>query len=88
MYQNISDDKCAGSWLLAIPSPNLSIITRVFREASSSHLCLPSSELREGGWVGKHVGTKGEVVDRFGDAVQCCPEIPGDSWRTRHVHGP
>ena len=24
VYQNISDDKCAGSWLLAIPSPDLS----------------------------------------------------------------
>ena len=39
-YQNISDDKCAGSWLLAIPSPNLSLSTTVFREAFSAHLCL------------------------------------------------
>ena len=84
VFQNISDDKCAGSWLLAIPSPALSMSSRVFREALSSHLCLPSPELREGGWVGRPVGTRGEVVDKFGDAVLCCAEIPGDSWRTRH----
>ena len=25
VYQRISDDKCAGSWLLAFPSPDLSL---------------------------------------------------------------
>ena len=45
VYQNLSDDKCAGSWLLAIPSPDLSLSFRVFREAFSAHLSLPSSEL-------------------------------------------
>ena len=24
------------------------------------------------------------VVDKFGDAVMCSNQIPGDSWRTRH----
>ena len=84
VYQNIADDKCAGSWLLAIPSPNLSLSTRVFREAFSSHLCLASPEVKAGGWVGRPVGSKGEVVDKFGDSVQCCKEITGDSWRKRH----
>ena len=84
VYQNISDDKCAGSWLLAIPSPDLSLSTKVFQEAMSSHLCLPSPELMAGGWVGKPVGSRGETVDKFGDSVQCCNEIPGDSWRKRH----
>ena len=83
-YQNISDDKCAGAWLLAIPSRDNRLSTAVFREALSAHLCLPSPALREGGWVGRPVGTKGEVVDKFGDVVLCCPEIPGDSWRHRH----
>ena len=30
------------------------------------------------------MGTKGQVVDKFGDTVLCCGEIPGDSWRFRH----
>jgi hypothetical protein len=56
----------------------------VFRESLSAHMCLPSPALREGGWVGRPVGTKGKVVDKFGDVVLCCPEIPGDSWQHRH----
>ena len=28
--------------------------------------------------MGKPVGTKGQVIDKFGDAVLCCHEIPGD----------
>ena len=82
VFPNIAEDKCAGSWLLATPSPDLSLSVKVFREAFSSHLCLPSPELRDGGWVGKPVGTKGEVVDKFGDSVMCCNQVPGDSWRT------
>ena len=83
-HQNISDDKCAGAWLLAIPSRDNCLSTPVFREALSAHLCLPSPALREGGWVGRPVGTSGQVVDRFGDTILCCSEIPGDSWRHRH----
>ena len=30
------------------------------------------------------MGTKGHVVDKFGDAVLCCTEIPGDGLRSRH----
>ena len=79
VYQNVSDDKCAGSWLLAIPSRDNCLSAPVFREALSAHLCLASPALRKGGWVGKPVGTKGQVIDKFGDAVLCCHEIPGDS---------
>ena len=71
-------------WELAIGNPDLSLSARVFRDAFSSHLCLPSPELRDGGWVGRPVGSKGDVVDKFGDSVMCCNQIPGDSWRTRH----
>ena len=84
VYQNVSDDKCAGSWLLAIPSRDNCLSSSVFKEALSAHLCLASPALRQGGWVGKPVGTKGQVIDKFGDAVLCCGEIPGDSWRHRH----
>ena len=34
--------------------------------------------------MGKPVGIKGQVIDKFGDAVLCSGEIPGDSWRHRH----
>ena len=61
-----------------------SLSTPVFREAISAHLCLSSPALREGGWVGRQVGTRGVVIDMFGDSVLCCKEIPGDSWRHRH----
>ena len=72
-------------WELAIGNPDLSLSARVFREAfSSSHLCLPSPELRDGGWAGRPVGSKGDVVEKFGDSVMCCNQIPGNSWRTRH----
>ena len=34
--------------------------------------------------MGRTVGTRGEVIDRFGDSILCSNEIPGDSWRHRH----
>ena len=34
--------------------------------------------------MGQQVETRGEVIDKFGDSVLCCKEIPGDSWRHRH----
>ena len=40
--------------------------------------------MRDGGWVGKAVGSQGEVIGVFGDEVTCCKEIAGDSWRHRH----
>ena len=83
-FPNISDDKCAGAWLLATPSTDLGLSTPVFKEALSAHLCLPSPAVRDGGWVGKAVGSQGEVIGVFGDEVTCCKEIAGDSWRHRH----
>ena len=59
VYQNVSDDKCAGSWLLAIPSRDNCLSTKVFREAMSSHLCMGSPALRDGNWIGRPVGTSG-----------------------------
>jgi hypothetical protein len=53
-------------------------------EALSAHLCLPPPALRVGGWVGRPVGTKGATVDKYGDSIMCCGEIPGDTWRKRH----
>ena len=84
VFQNIADDKCAGAWLLALPSGDNSISSSVFKEALSNHLCLPSPAIRSGGWLGKQVGTKGQIVDKFGDSVLCCNEIVGDAWRSRH----
>ena len=61
VYQNVADDKCAGSWPLAIPSRDNCLSTPVFKEALSAHLCLESPSLWAGGWVGRTVGTRGEV---------------------------
>ena len=55
-YQNISDDKVAGRWLLATPGSELNISGSAFQEAMSAHLCLPSPAIVNGGWVGKPVG--------------------------------
>ena len=83
-FPNISDDKVAGRWLLATPSSNLTISSPAFKEALSSHLCLPSPAVINGGWLGKPVGKRGMVIDKFGDNVLNCNEIFGDSWRKRH----
>ena len=80
VFQNVSNDKVAGRWLLATPSQDLSMSTPICKEAMSAHLCLPSPAVRDGGWVGKRVGGRGVVSDKFGDAVMCCKEICGDSW--------
>ena len=84
VFPNIADDKVAGRWLLATPSRDLSMSTPVFKEAMSAHLCLPSPAIRDGGWVGKRVGGRLKVIDKFGDAVMCCHDICGDTWRRRH----
>ena len=81
VFPNISDDKSAGRWLLAIPSLDLGMSAPVFKEAMSAHLCLPSPAIRDGGWEGKSVGSKGIRIDKFGDSVMNCSEIGGDTWR-------
>ena len=40
-----------------------------------------------GGWVGKSTVRGGAVIDHFGDAVMCCRNLPGDTWRHRHDTG-
>ena len=84
VFPNVSEDKCAGRWLLSSGGRDLGLSAAVFREALSSHLCLSSPAIRDGGWEGKAVGTRGAVIDRFGDAVMGCSEICGDTWRRRH----
>ena len=84
-FQNVADDKCAGRWLLAIPSSDLALTSPVFKEAISSHLLLPSPAIREGGWHGREVpGGRGEAIDLYGDAIMSNHHIVGDSWRKRH----
>ena len=84
MFPNISDDKVAGQWLLATPGADLSLSSPAFKEALSAHLCLPSPAIIDGGWLGKSIGKRGAVIDKFGDAVMNCNEVFGDTWRRRH----
>ena len=69
---------------MAIPGSALSISSSAFKEALSSHLCLPSPAIVSGGWVGKPVGRRGARIDKFGDNVLNCNDIFGDTWRHRH----
>jgi hypothetical protein len=82
VFQNF--DKMSGAWLLGSPGARNGLSSPVFAEALASHLCLPSPAVMAGNWVGKPVGSKGWVMDVFGDRLMCCNEIPGDSWRIRH----
>ena len=84
VYQNLSDEKVAGHWLLATPGSDLNISGSAFQEAMSAHLCLPSPAVVNGGWVGKPVGRRGEVIDKFGDSMMNCQDIFGDTWCRRH----
>ena len=84
VFPNVAEDKCAGRWLLTSGGRDLGLSSAVFKEALSSHLCLPSPAIQGGGWVGKAVGTRGAIIDKFGDAVMSCGEICGDTWRRRH----
>ena len=70
--------------LLAIPSPDLSLSSPVFKEAFSSHLLLPSLAMREGVWHGREVPGGGVAIDLFGVSIMTSHHIPGDSWRKRH----
>ena len=84
VFQNVAEDKCAGRWLLTSGGQDLGLSAAVFQEALSSHLCLPSPAIRDGGWLGKADGTRGAVIDMFSDALMSCSEICGDTWRRRH----
>ena len=80
-------DKLSGAWLLALPGFSTGLSTPVFAEALAAHLCLPSPAVQESGWVGRPVGRRGGVVDKYGDTIMNCAELPGDSWRHRHDTG-
>ena len=84
VFQNVAEDKCAGRWLLTSGGQDLGLSAAVFQEALSSHLCLPSPAIRDGGWLGKADGTRGAVIDMFSDALMSCSEVCGDTWRRWH----
>ena len=79
VYQNFY--KLSGAWILALPGPDTGISSMAFTEVMASHLCLPSSSVVLGGWVGKNTVRGGAVIDQFGDAVMNCKYLPGDTWR-------
>ena len=83
VFENL-EDKSAGRWLLTCPGPSTGLSGKVFAEALSAHLCLPSPAVVMGGWVGKPVCPGGESINQFGDQIMNCRELPGDSWRHRH----
>ena len=84
IYQNITDDEVAGSWLLTTPSLDLGMSNQVFQESLSRHLCCPSPAIINGGWEGRRVGKEGLVIGRFGDEVLNCGEVTGDALSHRH----
>ena len=83
-FQNIADDKVAGRWLLATPGSQLSLSQASSQEAFLAHLCLASLAVMTGGWIGKKVGRRGEIIDKWGDAIMNCQDIYADTWRQRH----
>ena len=84
VFQNVSDDKVAGRWLLTCPSPDLGLSSPVFQEALSSHLCLPSPVIRDGAWLGRRACQVCGPIDKWGDTVMCCKHVVGDTYRRRH----
>ena len=85
VFQNY--DKISGAWLLALPGPDTGLSSPVFMEAMAAHLCLPSPSVRAGGWVGKNTVRGGAIIDKFGDNIMNCRNLPGDTWRARHDTG-
>ena len=76
-------DKLSSPWILSLPGPETGLTSPVFREALATRLCLPSPACAER--VGQQiVGPGSPIVDVFGDTVNCCSRIPGDSWRIKH----
>ena len=82
VFQNL--DKLSNPWVQALPGPNTGLSAPVFVEVMAARLCLHSPAVVASGMVGTPVGTKGEMIDPFGDSIQCCKEFPGDSFRHRH----
>ena len=82
VYQNL--DKLSDPWVQSLPGPHTGLSSAVFSEAMAARLCLHSPAVVSSGMVGRPVGTSGAIIDPFGDAILCCKELPGDSWRHRH----
>ena len=79
-------DKTACAWLLATPTPETYIPSRLFTEAMAAHLCLPSPCCQ--GKLGQPTGYTDRagnptVVDTFGDQVMATT-LCFDTWRNRH----
>ena len=79
-------DKYSCAWLLATPSPDTFLPSKLFREAMASHLFLPSPICKS--HLGLPTGYNDRqgnptLVDAFGDVVMCT-SLCFDSWRVRH----
>ena len=82
VYQNL--DKLSDPWVQALPGPKTGLSAAVFAEAMAARLCLHSPAVVASGKVGQPVARGGAIIDPFGDAINCCNALPGDTWRTRH----
>ena len=81
-YQNL--DKLSNPWVQALPGPRTGLSAAVFSEAMAARLCLHSPAVVASGKVGQPVTRGGQAIDAFGDAINNCSALPGDTWRTRH----
>ena len=81
-YQNI--DNLSNGWVQALPGPRTGLSATVFGEALAARLCLHSPAVVASSTVGRPVCRGGPANDLFGDALMCCKELPGDTWRHRH----
>ena len=50
----------------------------------AARLCLHSPAVVASGMIGRPVGRNGAIIDAFGDAIVCCRDLVGDTWRQRH----
>ena len=79
-------DKFSCAWLLATPSPDTFLSSKLFREAMASHLFLPSPACQSHlGQPTGYVDRQGNptIVDPHGDVVMST-SLCHDTWRTRH----
>ena len=81
-YQNL--DKLSDAWVQALPGPKTGLSASVFVEAVAARLCLHSPAVVASGLIGKTIGRNGVICDPFGDALVCCKDLVGDTWRQHH----
>ena len=75
-------DKGSAQWVLSLPGAGRTLSRAELQEVVARHLCVHSPACV--GRVGLQVGTRGAVVDPFGDAVGAAQGLVGDTWRIRH----